>query len=140
MVANIRSGPSPSGALYYNKENVDKDEAEVLLWQKMLEPFDKHGRMDIDACVDSFRPCIGFLIANDGVGGTLCRHVIFAMDIAVNDSIEGCSLVGCFTIIAQENSSESNEEIAYRKVLTLRVPIIDVFEDFLQAVGFSGVL
>ena len=41
---------------------------------------------------------IGFLIANDGVGGTLCRHVIFAMDIAVNDSIEGCSLVGCFTL------------------------------------------
>ena len=38
MVANIRSRPSPSGALYYNKEKVDKDEAEVLLWQKMLEP------------------------------------------------------------------------------------------------------
>ena len=56
MVANIRSRPSPSGALYYNKEKVDKDEAEVLLWQKMLEPFDKHGRMDIDACMDSFRP------------------------------------------------------------------------------------
>ena len=42
--------------MYYNKEKVDKDEAEVLLWQKMLEPFDKHGRMDIDACMDSFRP------------------------------------------------------------------------------------
>ena len=56
MVANIRSRPSPSGALYYNKEKVDKDEAEVLFWQKMLEPFDKHGRMDIDACMDSFRP------------------------------------------------------------------------------------
>ena len=56
MVANIRSRPSPSGALYYNKEKVDKDEAEVLLWQKMLEPFDKHGRLDIDACMESFRP------------------------------------------------------------------------------------
>ena len=56
MVANIRSGSSPGGALYYNKEKVDKDEAEVPLWQKMLEPFDKHGRMDIDACMDSFRP------------------------------------------------------------------------------------
>ena len=43
MVANIRSGSSPGGALYYNKEKVDKDEAEVLFWQKMLEPFDKHG-------------------------------------------------------------------------------------------------
>lgn len=40
----------------YNKEKVDKDEAEVLLWQKMLEPFDKYGRMDVDACMDSFRP------------------------------------------------------------------------------------
>lgn len=56
MVANIRSRPSPSGALYYNKEKVDKDEAEVLFWQKMLEPFDKHGRMDVDACMDCFWP------------------------------------------------------------------------------------
>ncbi len=56
MVANIRSGSSPGGALRYNKEKVDKDEAEVLLWQKMLEPFDKYGRMDVDACMDSFRP------------------------------------------------------------------------------------
>ena len=56
MVANIRSGSSPGGALYYNKEKVDKDEAEVLFWQKMLEPFDKHGRMDVDACMDSFWP------------------------------------------------------------------------------------
>lgn len=56
MVANIRSGSSPGGALHYNKEKVDKDEAEVLFWQKMLEPFDKHGRLDIDACMDSFWP------------------------------------------------------------------------------------
>ena len=54
MVANIRSGSSPGGALYYNKEKVDKDEAEVLLWQKMLEPYDKCGRLDIDACMESF--------------------------------------------------------------------------------------
>ena len=56
MVANIRSRPSPSGALYYNKEKVDKDEAEVLFWQKMLEPYDKCGRLDIDACMESFMP------------------------------------------------------------------------------------
>ena len=55
MVANIRSGSSPEGALYYNKEKVDKNETEVLLWQKMLEPFDKYGRMDVDACMESFR-------------------------------------------------------------------------------------
>ena len=56
MVANIRSGSSPGGALHYNKEKVDKDEAEVLLWQKMLEPYDKCGRLDIDACMESFMP------------------------------------------------------------------------------------
>ena len=56
MVANIRSGATPGGALRYNKEQVDKDEAEVLFWQKMLEPFNKHGRMDVDACMDSFWP------------------------------------------------------------------------------------
>ena len=44
MVANIRSGSSPGGALYYNKEKVDKDEAEVLFGQKMLELFDKYGQ------------------------------------------------------------------------------------------------
>ena len=56
MVANIRSGSSPGGALYYKKEKVDKDEAEVLLWQKMLEPYDKCGRLDIDVCMESFMP------------------------------------------------------------------------------------
>ena len=54
MVANIRSRPSPSGALYYNKEKVDKDEAEVPLWQKMLEPFDRYGRMDVNGYMESF--------------------------------------------------------------------------------------
>ena len=56
MAANIRSGSSPGGALRYNKEKVDKDKAEVLFWQKMLEPYDKCGRLDIDACMESFRP------------------------------------------------------------------------------------
>ena len=56
MVANIRSGSSPGGALYYNKEKVDRDEAEVLFWQKMLEPYDKRGRLDIDTCMESFMP------------------------------------------------------------------------------------
>lgn len=56
MVANIRSGSSPGGALYYNKEKVDRDEAEILYWQKMLEPFDRYGRLDVDACMASFRP------------------------------------------------------------------------------------
>ena len=42
--------------MYYNKEKVDKGEAEVLFRQKMLEPFDKHGQMDVDACMESFMP------------------------------------------------------------------------------------
>lgn len=56
MVANIRSGASPAGALYYNKEKIDKGKAEVLFRQKMLEPFDKYGRLDVDACMESFLP------------------------------------------------------------------------------------
>lgn len=56
MVANIRSGATPGGALHYNKEKVDKDEAAVLFWQKMLEPFDKYGQLDIDTCMESFWP------------------------------------------------------------------------------------
>ncbi len=56
MVANIRSGSSPGGVLYYNKEKVDRNEAEVLLWHRMLEPFDKYGRLNIDTCMESFRP------------------------------------------------------------------------------------
>lgn len=60
MVANIRSGSSPGGALYYNKEKADKNEAEVLFWHKMLEPFDKYGRLDIDACMVSNKVCLPY--------------------------------------------------------------------------------
>ncbi len=56
MVADIRSGASPGGALHYNKEKADKGEAEVLFWQKMRYPFDGRGLVDIDACMESFRP------------------------------------------------------------------------------------
>ena len=68
MVANIRSGSSPGGALHYNKEKVDRDEAEILYWQKMLEPFDIHGRMDVDACMESFMP---YLEANKRTNNTV---------------------------------------------------------------------
>ena len=78
MVANIRSGATPGGALRYNKEKVDKDEAEVLFWQKMLEPFDKHGRMDVDACMDSFWP---YLEAN-------CRTTNTVFHASLNSSPE----------------------------------------------------
>lgn len=54
--------------MYYNKEKVDKNEAEVLLWQKMLEPFDKYGRMNVDACMESFIP---YLEANRRMTNTV---------------------------------------------------------------------
>lgn len=38
--------------LFYLKEKVERAEAEVLYWQKMLEPFDKYGRMDTKACME----------------------------------------------------------------------------------------
>ena len=78
MVANIRSGSSPGGALHYNKEKVDRDEAKILYWQQMLEPFDKHGRMDVDACMESFRP---YLEAN-------CRTTNTVFHVSLNPSPE----------------------------------------------------
>ena len=92
MVANIRSRPSPSGALYYNKEKVDKDEAEVLFWQKMLEPYDKCGRLDIDACMESFRP---YLEANRRTTNTVFH-------VSLNPSPEDRLTDGQFRDIAQE--------------------------------------
>ncbi len=54
MVANIRSGSSPGGAPHYKK--VDKGEVEVLLFQKMLKPYDRNGRLDVDVCLERFMP------------------------------------------------------------------------------------
>lgn len=99
MVANIRSGSSPGGALRYNKEKVDKDEAEVLLWQKILEPFDKHGRMDIDACMDSFRP---YLEANRRTTNTVF-HVL--LNPSPEDKLTGEQL--------RETAKEYMERMGY---------------------------
>ena len=68
MVANIKSGSSPGGALHYNKEKVDKGEAEVSLFQKMLNPYDRNGRLDVDACMESFMP---YLQANRRTNNTV---------------------------------------------------------------------
>lgn len=62
----------------YNKEKVDKGEAEVLFRQKMLEPFDRYGRLDIDACMESFRP---YLEAN-------CRTTNTVFHVSLNPSPE----------------------------------------------------
>lgn len=56
MVANIRSGATVGGALHYNKEKVDRGEAEVLFSQYMLPPLADDGRLDMEACMESFMP------------------------------------------------------------------------------------
>ena len=99
MVANIRSRPSPSGALYYNKEKVDKDEAEVLFRQKMLEPFDRYGRLDIDACMESFRP---YLEANRRTTNTVF-HVL--LNPSPEDKLTGEQL--------RETAKEYMERMGY---------------------------
>ena len=48
------SAPDRSSPHRGKNYGVDKDEAEVLFWQKMLEPFDRYGRMDVNAYMESF--------------------------------------------------------------------------------------
>lgn len=61
MVANIRTGATVGGALRYNEEKVNRGQAEVLFWNRMLDPFDTAGRMSHERCMASFEP---FLQAN----------------------------------------------------------------------------
>lgn len=61
MVANIRTGATVGGAVRYNEEKVNRGQAEVLFWHRMLDPFDTAGRMSHERCMASFEP---FLQAN----------------------------------------------------------------------------
>lgn len=61
MVANIRTGTTVGGAIRYNEEKVNRGQAEVLFWHRMLDPFDTTGRMSHERCMASFEP---FLQAN----------------------------------------------------------------------------
>lgn len=61
MVANIRTGATVGGAVRYNEEKVNRGQAEVLFWNRMLDPFDTTGRMSHERCMASFEP---FLQAN----------------------------------------------------------------------------
>ena len=61
MVANIRTGATVGGAIRYNEEKVNRGQAEVLFWNRMLDPFDPAGRMSHERCMASFEP---FLQAN----------------------------------------------------------------------------
>lgn len=61
MVANIRTGATVGGALRYNEEKVNRGQAEVFCWNRMLDPFDSTGRMSHERCMASFEP---FLQAN----------------------------------------------------------------------------
>ena len=59
MVAKITSGASVYGALYYNQEKVDKQQARPLTWNRIMEPADGHPT--IQHCIRSFEP---YLAAN----------------------------------------------------------------------------
>lgn len=61
MVANIRTGATVGGAIRYNEEKVNRGQAEVLFWNRMLDPFDTAGRMSHERCMACFAP---FLQAN----------------------------------------------------------------------------
>lgn len=61
MVANIRTGATVGGAIHYNEEKVNRGQAEVLFWNRMLDPFDTTGRMSHERSMASFEP---FLQAN----------------------------------------------------------------------------
>ncbi len=44
------------GAVRYNEEKVNRGRAEVLFWNRMLDPFDTAGRMSHERCMASFDP------------------------------------------------------------------------------------
>ena len=80
MVANIRTGATVGGAIRYNEEKVNRGQAEVLFWNRMLDPFDTPGRMSHERCMASFEP---FLQANRRTTNTVFH-------VSLNPSPEDC--------------------------------------------------
>lgn len=80
MVANIRTGTTVGGAVRYNEEKVNWGQAEVLFWNRMLDPFDTPGRMSHERCMASFEP---FLQANRRTTNTVFH-------VSLNPSPEDC--------------------------------------------------
>ena len=80
MVANIRTGATVGGAVRYNEEKVNRGQAEVLFWNRMLNPFDTAGRMSHERCMASFEP---FLQANRRTTNTVFH-------VSLNPSPEDC--------------------------------------------------
>lgn len=80
MVANIRTGTTVGGAIRYNEEKVNRGQAEVLFWNRMLDPFDTPGRMSHERCMASFEP---FLQANRRTTNTVFH-------VSLNPSPEDC--------------------------------------------------
>lgn len=56
MVARITSGSSPAGALFYNKEKIDKEKAYLLLCQNALMTTPSDGRLDMIRAMETFQP------------------------------------------------------------------------------------
>lgn len=80
MVANIRTGTTVGGAIRYNEEKVNRGQAEVLFWNRMLDPFDTPGRMSHERCMASLEP---FLQANRRTTNTVFH-------VSLNPSPEDC--------------------------------------------------
>lgn len=80
MVANTRTGATVGGAVRYNEEKVNRGQAEVLFWNRMLDPFDTAGRMSHERCMASFEP---FLQANRRTTNTVFH-------VSLNPSPEDC--------------------------------------------------
>lgn len=57
MVANITSpGSSAVGALYYNKDKIDKEKAALLFCKNTLHPMSSDGSFRVDQAMESFQP------------------------------------------------------------------------------------
>lgn len=78
MVANIRSGSSPSRDLRYNKEKADKNEVANTLLAEDVGTVRKHGQLDVDACMVGFWP---YLEVN-------CRTINMVFHASLNPSPE----------------------------------------------------
>ena len=80
MVANIRTGTTVGGAIRYNEEKGNRWQVELLVWNRMLDPFDTPGRMSHERCMASFEP---FLQANRRTTNTVFH-------VSLNPSPEDC--------------------------------------------------
>ena len=88
----------------------------------MLEPFDKYGRMDVDAFMDSFRP---YLEANRRTTNTVFQ-------VSLNPSPEDRLTDGQFRDIAQEYMERMGYGLSLIHICGTLVQKNELFTDYLQ--------